>query len=721
MYHIKQTIVLLFIFSLTVGCGGSPASKSSSAILTKSLEYDPIEIPSEIAEDEISLRQRELSLLPLGHPDRIALRDKIAKTLADNFANKKDTDVEERLSIFEDALALHDPSDFKPGGVATEVAPIADWIVKTYSQRGDEALVLAGLRFLMLAKPNDTAISEKYLELTGWSESVRKTSTSPLERISSLIDLYSRMVRLVPDRKVIDHLADMYVERYRLIASAFKNHSMDDSYKRHPLEILVKGRTVQTLPIDLLYIYFLAGDPAGARSHLEEFVDEGVIRVELIELLDRLFQGRDLADSYYTLATQLAAVDARASLRACISARAADPKDPRFPLCIGRSFEELDHPECAFESYVEAAKIAPDEDVFTEVLELLRRALIKVHLKELPKFSKRAIELGETLLDKALGLNPDKGSDLRMIAASLLYTMGEVEFDDGRVESTRRHLVRSFEVMANLPSLIKLTEVYYLLGEFEIGIETLNRESDKELEGQRPSAFWQATILEKRGDLTQALGRGQEAQNYYRDALRIWDSQEIPAEQSTTAAMRRGVILHRLGDFSDSQDAFRTAVRLDPDKQGTYAQLISFLAMEGRLEDAKEFYRLAYNQDQIDDMWKIYYSLWVEGLSKRAGKGSFDLAKGYLENSRGDTWQDKLARFFSGAITIEALRSEAANTGQQVEVDYYGAVAALADGRTAEAHALLNKVIDSNLLGFFEFRMARAILQNELKTPSEKK
>jgi lipoprotein NlpI len=137
--------------------------------------------------------------------------------------------------------------------------------------------------------------------------------------------------------------------------------------------------------------------------------------------------------------------------------------------------------------------------------------------------------------------------------------------------------------------------------------------------------------------------------------------------------------------------------------------------VNNRLDDAVEFYRLSYTQDRIAEMWKIYYSLWIEGLSRRKGKGSVDLAKGYLESSNGESWQDSLAKYFCGKITLDQLRKLAKNNGQNVEVDYYGAVLAIADGKNAEAKQMLAKVIDSNLLGFFEYRMARALLRDELK------
>ncbi|MCP4602068.1 MAG: hypothetical protein GY847_16390 [Proteobacteria bacterium] len=714
MVFIKRVFVVLPVFAALAACGGSPAPKSGAAAHKASTVYESVDIPLKIARDDRSIWVKRLYLLPAGHPNRLQLRDRLVQELSKDFSNISEDNVENRLALFEEVLALHDSTDFKPGRVSPDAVPMAEWIVRAFERRGDEAVVLAGLRFLMMAKPDDVRLKERYLELADWSESVRATIYGRLNRLNSLIDMYRSMIQLVPDREIVEHLAEMYIVRYRLILTVFRKESGNDYQKMHPLDVLRQGQFLQSLPIDVIYIFFLVGDPAGARKHLAGLAAEGKLHVEYLELLDRIFQGRDIADSYFSLARHLAPIDARASLRACISARAADSEDPRFSVCIGRRFEELDQPECAFDFYVEAARVSSQEDVFANVLKLLRQTLLKVHTKELVGSSQRAIEMGDALIDQALKLFPNDESELKMIIASLLYTFGEVEFDNGNIESSRHHLNRSFEVMANVLALVKLTEVHYLLGEFTSGVEILDRALALELEGRRPSGFWQAIMLEKRGDLMAALGRQIEAEKFYRKALSQWGSTGIEAGQKSLAAVRRGVIFDRLRDLPASQDAFRQAIRLDPDRQGIYAQLISFLVIRGRLEDAKEFYKLAYNQDQIEAMWKIYYSLWLEGLSQRAGKGSFDLAKGYLEHSRGETWQDQLAKFYSGEKTVEVLHQEAANAGQHVEVEYYAALIDLAQGRKNEARTRLEKVVASKLLGFFEYRMARAILYEEL-------
>ncbi|MBN2715113.1 MAG: hypothetical protein JXX14_04610, partial [Deltaproteobacteria bacterium] len=206
----------------------------------------------------------------------------------------------------------------------------------------------------------------------------------------------------------------------------------------------------------------------------------------------------------------------------------------------------------------------------------------------------------------------------------------------------------------------------------------------------------------------------------YALALKRWETADYPLEQSPVIAIRQGVLLSRLGDVDKSMAKFREAVQLSPDRRASYAEIISFLVVNERLSDAEEFYQLAFNQDMLAAMWKVYFSIWVDGLSRMKQGKPFDLALGYLENTPSESWQDKLASFFIGTIDSQTLRREAFNKGQLVEADYYEALRLIIDGKQAQALPLLQKVIDSRLFAFFEYRMASELLKKQKNsTPND--
>lgn len=716
MQYDKKLMTFLWAILLSfsfLACGGAAVKTGTSAVPAKPT-YDEIAVPDTISLEKRDEWRKNLLLLPVEHPKRIRLREALIETYVGEIEATDSDNVDRLVELFSQALALHAPQDFRPGGVSPKLEVGAERMISVFQERGNEPVVLASLRYLMLARPEDVRVKERYLELADWSHSVRETIVGRIEQLTSLIDLYGEIVRLVPDREIVEQLAERYVERHNLIVEKLEALSMS-SRDISPLEMIMQRNALQTFPLEMMYIFFLTGDPAGARKHLAPFVEKGVVDVEVIELLDRIFQRRDLADSYFTLGNKMASIDLLASLRAYILAREADPNDYRFPLHIGRVFQHMNQPAAAVDFCWEAAKISSSPDVLTSVLELLRLSLIDVHLSENREATLRVIEMSDKLIARALESQPDQDSELALVVAQVLYNIGSVEFDDGYISRAIGHLEKSNEVVPNVPALVKLSEIHYLRAEYQKSIAVLERALAIEQRGHSPNDFWTAMILERKADAMDAAGQSQRAKVTYEEALDEWATAEIEAEQAPTMAIRRGVILDRLGDLEASTKAFRLAIRLDPNRDATYADLISYLVIRGRLEDAETFYRLAYNQDRIDAMWKIYYSLWVEGLSRRLGKGSFELARGYLEHSDGDTWQDKLAAYFAGEIDEQTLRKSIESVGQKVEADYYSALSALAEGDTDKGRSLLQQVVDSNLMGFFEYRMARSLLESGMK------
>ncbi len=714
MRRCKYFIVIALSWVLTA-CGGAPPHPSNADADPDTSQTEQIRIPESIPTLERKIWEMNLYLLPVEHPQRTVLRDRLAESLLSEFRGTEADKTEQRRALFEEALHLHDAKDFQTGHLAPAVTEMALWAVEVFEQRGNESIVLAALRFLMLADPQNAAYKEQYLALAEWSRSVRQTIVGRANQLASLMDVYRGMISLVPDREVVEELAALHIEHYEIIKTAFTNGMESGLSMVDPREILIHGRAIQDMPIRVIHIFFLTGNPLGARPYLEGLVADGNLHLGYIEVLDRIANGEDLADSYFSLAKSMMPLDPRAALKAYILARAEDPTNYFFSLNIGLLFDELECHECAVNFYIESATVSPTEEVYTKVLELVTNSLGKIHYSEQSSAARRVIDQADQLIATALAQHADKASELRMIASSLLYMMGEVEFDDGRVESARTHFLKSHQVNPNVPALIKLQEVHYLLNDFEPAMKIIEKAQSVELDGLEISDYLRAVILEKHADLLMALHREKAAEPLYKEALVKLESGGELMGNSPAVAVRRGVILHRLSDQEASQEAFRLAIRLDPDRSETYGTIISFLVVNNRLDDAIEFYRLAYNQDRIKAMWKIYYSLWVEGLSRRTGKGSIDLAKGYLESSNGESWQDHLAKFFCGKISLDELRKAAKNNGQQVEVDYYGAIIAMADGNKGTAKEMLGKVIDSKLLGFFEYRMAREILQDELK------
>jgi hypothetical protein len=77
-------------------------------------------------------------------------------------------------------------------------------------------------------------------------------------------------------------------------------------------------------------------------------------------------------------------------------------------------------------------------------------------------------------------------------------------------------------------------------------------------------------------------------------------------------------------------------------------------------------------------------------------------------------WWGKLASFGAGDLDYETLQSVASNLGEETEALYYQATRLYNEGDRDAAVAQLERVLETNMVSFYEFEMARKLLM----TPS---
>ncbi|MBN2528035.1 MAG: hypothetical protein JXR76_16715 [Deltaproteobacteria bacterium] len=646
------------------------------------------------------------------HPERQVLRDKLIKYHLSIFEGLEPDDIEGRLAEFHLALALHEPLDFRNGNVSLDAVPMAQWVVQQFEPQGKEALVLAGLTFLSMAEPENTDYQTRFTSLLDWSESVRDTIRDPIERYSSLSAMYSEAAALVPHKTLLERLAAALAGRQKAVVQ-FLQMFAGDSRRFSPLlfhSVISQGGIGK----EFVHAWFVGDYLEEVLDVMQELDVVDGIEEELLAILSQLKHGKNLAHNYHQLAQLLGPGDPVAGMRACMRALHLAPREPRYNLCVGRFFSNMEREVAAIDFFAKAVLLDSGASL-VQAMELVQDSLYRIHKAENRAEMRIALEQTEkiiqTIMDKKL-----EDEDVLFSASSLIETAAIIEFDDGEIDTAEKWFQMAHEFWPSRPTPVtKIAEIFYWRGDYQRAVDYLTQTMNaKDKVGGAYADYWRAMMYEQRGDCYLALGDKASATADYRLALKRWEKADYPMEQAPVISIRQGVLLSRVGDMEKSMDKFREAIRLSPDRRPSYAEIISFLVINERLEDAKEFYQLAFNQDMLAAMWKVYFSIWVDGLSRQLEDKPFDLATGYLANTSDDSWQDKLASFFIGAIDASALRKSAVNKGQQVEADYYEALLLVVGGKSDGAKKLLKNVINSNLYAFFEYRMA-AVLLNRIE------
>jgi tetratricopeptide (TPR) repeat protein len=722
MFGFKRLALLFAAAAAAAACAHAPVAPKTPAAAVERAAEPEHEVPGSISEEQRGLWEARLYALPAGAKTRTSLRDRLAESVAASFDATPEDKLPRRLELFREGLSLNAPSDFGKGEVATALAPLAKWIVARYERRGDEVVVLAGLRYLALVEPKDVRHHERFLELAEWSESVRKTIPDPLEAQASTADLYLRAARLVPDAEITERAAENLV-RWN---AAYMSRVQDENADLWGVQAFAL-REAEKIPVFLSYVFYLNGDATRATPWIRRLKSDVRSQAAFEELLDGIAKGEDLGDRYFTLAQlfgsfdpgtgQFVVGDPMAGLRACLDARRLGDPSPRYPLCVGQFFELLDRPESAVPFYVEAARLSPDESTYVSVTARVRNALNRVHMLERIDAAEEVIEIADGLVDSVLALKDVEDQTLYQVTAELLNLSGEVEYADGRIDRAVAHFEKASEVWpADAGAVFRLAEIREMLGDPDAAVRDLDDAIVRaEKAGGMDAEYWPARAFELRGKIHSDRGDASAAAVDFRAALAIWEKADLPIDYSAEVALRRGMALDYLGDEKGALEWMRRAFGLDPENRATYGAAFSFLFARGRLDAAADLFQVAFNQDRLGAMWKIYFALWVEGMARRQGS-SVELARNYLAHADGDTWQDDLARYFSGRIDAAELRRRAQSNGQRVEADFYDGLKLLGDGKRDQAEPLLRKVIDSKLMGFFEYPMARVLLAEKPAT-----
>ncbi len=190
------------------------------------------------------------------------------------------------------------------------------------------------------------------------------------------------------------------------------------------------------------------------------------------------------------------------------------------------------------------------------------------------------------------------------------------------------------------------------------------------------------------------------------EAWQKWQTLGLRPEARAEAYIYEAQSLYALGKKAKALDALEQAIDVDPERKETYADVIALLTTHGHLPEALDAYHRALGRAEVSEYLKTYCSFWVIGLAGRAGMKPDELALDYLSRLTGSSWYVRLAQLVLGKMSYDRLLKEAKTVGNRAELDYYWGDRLAAEGKLQEARAMWQKVIETNMMAFYEYDMA---------------
>ena len=712
---------LLIIAVACLSCHNSSTHSGTMPLGAGGADAAPLTLPDRVTDDNFAASLRQFRSAGLETQGRGEMRTLLIQHLSSHFEQAyADNDPAMAWEDFSEAVHLYDSSELQPGAMDRTIGEMAQRLLVTYEPRGDESRVLGALLVLTVASDTPDPYSARYDEIANWSEEVRQALPSETERVLSLVDVFEGVTELIPLSDPVDRLSTLYLQRHRMLAGAFGGmmglQALLSPQGRGELQSLLSARGQSVA--DIVTLYLRAGRPDEVRRVVSPISPlEGRDR-QLVQATRDLRSERRRAESIAFLAMNLGRDHPDVAIQLCHLGHRGYPSDPTFTQCLAEIYRHLGDNEGALDYYEATIANDPSAENFERALEFVAQQMEEQLNNEDTRNARQTHARAERMLAAYAERYPSREAPVQEYHLSYLIGLGE--FNAGNIDQAVQRLQASVDEHPSRAALVQLGIIAEHRGQAEQAIRFYRQALDL-MEGRfGENPLFRAIILGHLADAYALSGTGDRARTLYNEALVMLDEAEnsLPPDVSPDIRLERGFILYKVDREEDGARELQAALSAAPQRRATYGRLLSFYVGHGMVEPAVDLFRIAFNHSELERMWKIYYSMWIVGLQRRMGLTPDPTASRFLESIEGTSWIEELGRFYAGNISYEQLIAAAQTQGQRAEAYYYEAVLQIAQGNTSRGRELLQQVIETNMMGYYEYEFAR-LLQQELSSSTQ--
>lgn len=691
----KRIVLLLCV--LASACGASGPSGS-----TLPGEGD---IPAVSDAATFGDARRAYMLLADDDPRRAGVRDALLLWLGGRTESVVGTRDYDALVAHVEAMGdLYRPHELVPGAVPAPVAQAAAALRERGERLGDEGRVLGALYLMRMAAPDDAALREEYERVTRFSREARAESPSEFDSARELVEIYQAHAQLSPAAEVLDLLAAQLV--------AWRDAAFAPSNERFAT---VATQVAALTPLEVAGVY-LAREALDTSIAKVRALGRGSMETRVLRVLERAQAGGDAgASALLELAEAFGEGRPLVARGACRIGRRTAGSDARFSVCLAQVELTTGSDLEAAAYYAEAIARAPTErelydEAVVRIAGMLERGIQGTDRAELRALADTA----ERILAAREARFPGAPTELPLERLELLF--GVIAETAGDPDEAARRFEASVRASPTPQALVAWG---ILLERLDRGPEALRKYREALDLVDETEIAQRAEILEHMGDAQRIARDETQATRLYRQALELWDraAEGATGEDLALVAIRRGVLLDRLGQRPAARDAFRAALRAAPARQESYASVLSYLASaEPDVELAEEVFATSRSQVDLTADFRVYFALWVRIVALRAGAPVPDEAHATLHRlARGEGWTNMLARWAVGDLPAAELLAAASGVGERCEAEFYIGASVLTESpEVAAAH--FRAALASRMTGFFEYQMAQTFLARLVTT-----
>jgi tetratricopeptide (TPR) repeat protein len=717
--RVAEMLVLAVVSVPAIGCGSRPEPRYPVASLR--LAGDA---PFDLAEDQdLELERGELFALPEGAPERTALRrrlaDEYARRLASALAHGQHAT---GVAALRALLSLWSADELRrPAEVGAELAryrPLLGRARGLYARAGRDRETAAALAALILADPGRAATHRAELgDVFAFADELAVAEGGAGAQRARPIEILEYVVDFHPAPWVVDRLAALYLERQSALDSDFRRNGANLA------AIRAHGDGVLRTAWGVTRILARGGRIAEAAKAIEGLDGLGDDR-ELRQRLRRALSDGSSAADWLLLAARFLSSDPEhgdhtAALAIAREAIRRFPTSAEAHLIAAESARRLGHVALAIRHYERGLALDPKHaDATSELGRLYLLRISSLALSDRPAAARKLLsgfERFHAVATEAL----EKPIEPDIADAKAAFGRGLVSL--GQLDLARRYLTISIKSRPTLDALESLGTIALKQDRFAEAIEMFERALARP-EDDLITRHQQLRLMRLLAEAHDGAGQSTMAESRYRAALAAWSRQmeqpQLPAPLAAEALVEQAKILWRIGQRETALVAFDAAVDSDPNGASSHADVVAFLIVRNQYDRALDAYHRALGSPEIGAYFKVYISLWVLAEARRQGLPPDPLALDFLSSRDGTLWYDDLARYATGRMNLAALRARATTRSRRAELLYYQAVLGTDRRHPDQSRRLLQGVVATEMVLFFEYDMARHWLRQGLTSPA---
>jgi tetratricopeptide (TPR) repeat protein len=772
---LRSAAVLILVAA--AGCAHGPLGHGLSSS-SQRFAAEAASFPQVNYEEDFLDARMVLQALPVGSRERDALRVKLVRYLVgpiatlDVEAARKDPnylggndDIDRLFESFHDALELYAPAElWRDGGprMAPEerqlLASAARAVVALFSPRGNEQAVATGLFVLTSLEPKEPAWSQRLQDLFAWLETGSQLAGSTRAAVTTTVDVLENVANVWPSPAVVDRLTAVALERQNRLAQSLRQPLGTTTSRKAIGDLLLDSEAMQSLAVNLAALYLRCGEIQRAKGAVDRLSGKPGDDPELRQLLERAGRSNASAGDFLALArrflphhellggTSNDRIDPPATAEVLRKGLERYPNDTdmlvlasrvaRFQLAPFLALRYLEDAQLVLEKRHASAEVLGD--ISGEQLELSFSRL-RAHID--PDRIEPAAREAEALRQQFAENRRRFGdSHFKLRDADIDFELARGFVDAGLIDRAEPLFMRARrEAESSVELTLQIGKLVSKRGDAGRAAQILREALDNEERNAPPEET--VLFVESESKLARALGDAYEVQGRIEDARRAWKQaahgwERLMVEQlrrknlgaSSEATFEVGRLYYLLGRHADGIQKFNEAIEQDESRDQTYIDTLAFLVQHGESEAALDIYRRVLGKPTrvVSEYVKVYSSLWIFDITRRGSKTPDPAAEAYLRSldtrklrlrpARAAAWYVPLARYAIGRLTYEQILPLADTTGKRAELYFYEAMRRLAEGRSDDAHALWNKVLETKMFSFFEFDMASRYLRTGAPT-----